>query len=366
MYKIKVPERRIVEEQLDTLRARIQDQVKSFHSNGGHKTLSKVLETNYLTLNVQVEPGGLTEWFLNKLENKYYLDKLLTGSMDDLLSIVNEVEQERLKRKIHEDLVYKSITLQTYETVFNGGKKLKAKKKDTIDVFFAILYEIFVNQGYDGEKDGSQDLLFDKTKHVRGLNLRVCPYCGRAYIYAVEENGSVVKPQIDHFLPKSKYPYLALSYFNLIPVCQTCNMKGCKGEYNPMTTIGQRPFSLIYPYEYDETKASFDIAIKSSDYYDDDSIEVNVIWDSNVKKGMGTVMKLNQFYHYHNHEVANIYRQKMVLDSKSQMYYKWFGLPQGAFRPSPRLFFGFNFSDDKARKEILYKLKKDAYEKLTK
>ena len=72
MYKIKVPERRIVEEQLDTLRARIQDQVKSFHSNGGHKTLSKVLETNYLTLNVQVEPGGLTEWFLNKLENKYY------------------------------------------------------------------------------------------------------------------------------------------------------------------------------------------------------------------------------------------------------------------------------------------------------
>lgn len=366
MYKINTPDRRIVEEQLDMLRNRIQKQVKRFLPDEQHETLKNVLKTKYLTLNVQVEKGGFTEWFLKKFQDQNYLNKLITGSMDDLLDIVSEVEQERLKRKVHKDLVYKRIKLQTYKTFFNGGKKIKAKKKDTIDDFNTILYEIFVNQGYEGEKDGSQDLLFDKTKHVRGLNLRVCPYCGRAYIYAVEENGSVVKPQIDHFLPKSKYPYLALSYFNLILVCQTCNMKGCKGEYDPMTTIGKRPFSLIYPYEYDETKARFDIVIKSSDYYDDDSIEVDVIWDSNVEKGMGMVMKLNQFYHYHNHEVANIYRQKRVLDSKAQMYYKWFGVPKAAFRPSPRLFFGFNFSDDNAGKEILYKLKKDAYEKLTK
>ena len=30
--------------------------------------------------------------------------------------------------------------------------------------------------------------------------------------------------EIDHFFPKSRYPYLALSLFNLIPVCHYCNM----------------------------------------------------------------------------------------------------------------------------------------------
>lgn len=365
MYKIGTPDRKIVEEQLDTLRARIQNQIQSFLSYTKPKTLKKVLKTKHLTLNIQVEKGGFTEWFLKKLENQNYLDRLLIGTMNDLLDIVSEVEKERIKRNIDGDLVYKSITVKVYESVFNNRIKLTKRKTDTIDDFHAIIYDIFVNQGYNGKKDGSEDFLFDKTKHVRSLNLRVCPYCGRSYIYAVEENGTMVKPQIDHFFPKSKYPYLALSYFNLIPICQTCNMKGCKGEYDPMTTIGQRPFSLIYPYEYDETKAKFDIAIKSSDYYDDDSIEVKVNWDPDVKEGMGTVMKLNQFYRYHNHEVANIQRQIRVLESKAKFYYNWFGVPKNVLRLSPRMLFGFNFSDENARKEILYKLKKDAYEQLT-
>ena len=32
-----------------------------------------------------------------------------------------------------------------------------------------------------------------------------------------------IRPQLDHFLPKSKYPLLALSFYNLIPVCPECN-----------------------------------------------------------------------------------------------------------------------------------------------
>jgi hypothetical protein len=30
-------------------------------------------------------------------------------------------------------------------------------------------------------------------------------------------------PEIDHFYPKDKYPFLAVSFFNLIPSCLTCN-----------------------------------------------------------------------------------------------------------------------------------------------
>lgn len=59
------------------------------------------------------------------------------------------------------------------------------------------------------------------------LNLSVCPYCNRQYIFGADNNRKV-GAQFDHFYSKSKYPYLALSFYNLIPCCPTCNK--AKGE----------------------------------------------------------------------------------------------------------------------------------------
>lgn len=56
---------------------------------------------------------------------------------------------------------------------------------------------------------------------MRIENVTVCPYCNRHYIFTLDNNK--VRPQFDHFYPKSKYPYLALSIFNLVPCCSICN-----------------------------------------------------------------------------------------------------------------------------------------------
>lgn len=62
------------------------------------------------------------------------------------------------------------------------------------------------------------------------LRVNVCPYCNRQYTFTTYKSGKNkgVRPQFDHFLPKSKYPYFALSFYNLIPSCPTCNH--AKGE----------------------------------------------------------------------------------------------------------------------------------------
>ncbi|MEG1724859.1 MAG: hypothetical protein RR313_05645 [Anaerovoracaceae bacterium] len=62
------------------------------------------------------------------------------------------------------------------------------------------------------------------------LNIKVCPYCNRQYTFTVSnlENNKGVRPQFDHFCPKSEFPYFALSFYNLIPSCPTCNH--AKGE----------------------------------------------------------------------------------------------------------------------------------------
>lgn len=40
------------------------------------------------------------------------------------------------------------------------------------------------------------------------------------------------KFQFNHFYDKGTYPYLALSFYNLIPSCSTCNSSKVKGNAN--------------------------------------------------------------------------------------------------------------------------------------
>src|SRR5574344_1340530 len=68
------------------------------------------------------------------------------------------------------------------------------------------------------------------------MNVNVCPYCNRHYIFTIgidenkkdnpnyeyDKNG---RPEIDHFFPKSKYPYLSCTLSNFIPSCHECNHK---------------------------------------------------------------------------------------------------------------------------------------------
>ena len=72
------------------------------------------------------------------------------------------------------------------------------------------------------------ETIIDYTKRGEGkhaywlmgkLNVTVCPYCNRNYTFTISRN----RPQIDHFYCQENYPYLALSFYNLIPSCPVCN-----------------------------------------------------------------------------------------------------------------------------------------------
>jgi len=58
------------------------------------------------------------------------------------------------------------------------------------------------------------------------LDIKTCPYCNRQYTFtAINDTRDTgrTRPEFDHFLPKNKYRLFALSFFNLIPSCHTCN-----------------------------------------------------------------------------------------------------------------------------------------------
>lgn len=50
-------------------------------------------------------------------------------------------------------------------------------------------------------------------------NIEVCPYCDMDTTINISNN------EIEHFLPKSKFPFLSMNAYNLIPSCNACNKK---------------------------------------------------------------------------------------------------------------------------------------------
>lgn len=60
------------------------------------------------------------------------------------------------------------------------------------------------------------------------LNISSCPYCNEGVVkvdlYQAGVNKlNLIGHQLDHFFSQVLHPFLSLSFFNLIPVCSTCN-----------------------------------------------------------------------------------------------------------------------------------------------
>ena len=63
---------------------------------------------------------------------------------------------------------------------------------------------------------------------IFGINplIRYCPYCNADTIYAVRVRKDRLLPYasaLDHFLPRSAFPYFGISLCNLVPSCTRCN-----------------------------------------------------------------------------------------------------------------------------------------------
>jgi len=73
-----------------------------------------------------------------------------------------------------------------------------------------------------------QDFLARFEQANRGLY--VCAVCDET-LYRTVVDGDVYS-EIEHYLPKSRYPHLACHPFNLLPICSSCNR--LKGSVDPL------------------------------------------------------------------------------------------------------------------------------------
>ena len=155
-------------------------------------------------------------------------------------------------------------------------KELDAEKinqTDVKNVFMQTMSDLFVDTFYN------KNTFFNKNKHIERVGVEVCPYCGRNYVFSVKHPtksnpNTRIKPQIDHFLPKSEYPYLALNYYNLIPSCSTCNERPSKGTNDPIGNDRVHEY-LMQPREFRSEDIEFSY-IPNTSFYRDFSVKVDM------------------------------------------------------------------------------------------
>lgn len=210
------------------------------------------------------------------------------------------------------------------------------------------LQEIFnYNTLISGNKDNSY-----KIAEIKGRN--TCTYCNRQYTITLKEDGEfITRPQFDHWFPKSVFPLLALSFYNLIPSCSICN-SSAKGE---------QIFSfkkLIHPYKRSSPETDFRFS-----YLPDGKggWKIDLYNLKGVEKDTFEVFKLRDIYNYHYKLEA-----KDLLDlaiKNNGTYIEWLlnDMKEKKIAPSYeeayRLLFGTEYDIKKVLDRPFSKLKRD-------
>ncbi len=215
-----------------------------------------------------------------------------------LKSYINRLEKQLKEIKLSE--FNNVITLESLITMDFNKLKIIKKYIDEKNITFdkdIDLYEEFINRKI-------------RIEHIKNLNISVCPYCNRNYIvnFEMQSNQIISTAELDHFFPKSEYPCFAISIYNLVPCCHTCNhIKSNKNIniFSPLDT------SI-------NDKILFKYTPKNSDYLhseEDFKLECDIFEQS----GENEIKNTLELFH-----IINIYQKHkdliLELIQKSQIY----------------------------------------------
>lgn len=178
-----------------------------------------------------------------------------------------------------------------------------------------------------------------KTILLESLGVAVCPYCNRNFVYNIEnvQTGKLLPTcELDHFLPKDKYPLLAVSFYNLIPSCHFCNH-----------TKGAHELKAFYPHRLSSAETEqirFSYWPLGTDYRTNkDSVAVVIIVPSRIKQSVNhwqgwrrnnivhdiEILRLRQLYKKHNDVVQKLLLKYTIIDDSYvqamyESFARWF------------------------------------------
>ena len=304
--------------------------------------------SRYLALNNQSKT--CLEYIQNNLEN------IISADVEELKKIIKYFN----KHFIFIRYINKKVIPNIYQLIYN--------------IFVDNGYDDYLSKIYDTKQKNNEKFKIEKGYHayklVKNLDIKSCPYCNRSFISyvknTVKETVKKTRPQLDHFYPKSIYPFLACSFYNLIPSCSACNhMKGDDDSY-----IDEVEEKLINPYNVSDNDFRFsytlndlkitEITAKKDIKFDyEDSIEI--LLETKYKKN-NEYFQLEEIYKNHKDIVVELILKEMNYPKSyiEELIENDFGTEEEIYR-----FLFSNYLDiDDLHKRPLSKLTRDICEEL--
>lgn len=223
----------------------------------------------------------------------------------------------------------------------------------------------------DGFNDPMTHENWNSYKLTSKLNVSVCPYCNKNWINTVyfEKGKKVTNPQLDHFFFKAKYPLLRLSFYNLIPSCETCNARIKKEEiftYNEYLNPFDRGF---YPYSSfraipKDTKSNQGVGNRFRIKLIHDSSSNNLLEKSKNQKNFD-FFKLKNIYEQHGDIISELF----LIKQKYGLRYLSSVLKSDKYKDMKieeiyRMIFSNYYSEDDFKKRPFSKLTRDIVDDL--
>ncbi|RXP53129.1 hypothetical protein EC396_10510 [Lutibacter sp. HS1-25] len=181
------------------------------------------------------------------------------------------------------------------------------------------------------------------------LDINTCVYCNRTYTKTVINPNKITRPEFDHWFPKSKYPLLALSFYNLIPSCHICNS----------SVKGDEEFNLkdhLHPYI--DKIIDFQFSYDHKDYH---NFTFKIVSAAGSKEEKTIeAFKLKKIYETHEDEIQDL---RKIRDVYSDRYLQNLTTQFKGLTISEdevyRLAFGVYKDENLFEKRPLSKMKKD-------
>ena len=239
------------------------------------------------------------------LQNKHLtrdkLDKIEKSHFQNFKTLLDNEKKGRKKEKIEklEIKLSKVIGINNFEEIAIADYNRLLEIKNIVDkinyktykISFNNLKKIFNSLYTKYRKTYARQLVED-------LEITVCPYCNRNFINNTEKYAMA---QFDHFFPKSKYPMLALSLYNLIPCCPQCNHNKLEKE------LSYSPYNIDFT---TDKLLQFKAKFVSVNDFEIEIIAKNEIIKENIDK-----LLLKEAYAVHKPLVKEIYlKVKMYSD----------------------------------------------------
>jgi len=262
-----------------------------------------------------------------------------------------EITSSIIKFENTECKVLKNIKefLEKIENVNLKEILLSDKIRDLADKYQINLDKEIVSNAYNTlrSKWGYKIVKLSKTD--------VCPYCNRNFIINFNETNTTV--ELDHYFPKTLYPYLALNIYNLVPSCHTCNHK--KNKSNKMH---------LHPFFDDINKEiKFSLKLKNINfYYSTTGFNIEIQTNSEKAQNHKDVFNLESLYNEHKDIILELIQKKYMYDESylDELTRKYEGILFKNKEDLMRLISGGYICEDEINKRPLSKLIKDISEQL--